>query len=147
MGKIVQFPSQDGDNERKGEGKELKTERLSQEEFMALLEPFRDGLRRLYPTQVKDILGIAGFGKRYGNEVLIMGLLLWESLKQSQPIMSTFLAVFIKDRLEKVSFLEAKNNYWDWKLMLETYQSRFNTKEMFEELQNLREQVLGGNPP
>ena len=145
MGKIVEFPSGDGGKKRKGEGRKLKAEKLTQEEFMELLEPFKEGLRRLYPSQVKDVLGVAGFGERCGNEVFVMGVLAWESLKQSSPVLSTFLALFIGGKLEKVSFLEAKNNYWGWRLMLDTYQTRFNTKEMFEELQLLREQVLGGN--
>jgi len=144
MGKIVEFPSGDG-GKKKGEGRELKTEKLTQEEFMDLLEPLKDGLRKLYPSQVKDVLGVAGFGERYGNESFVMGVLVWESLKQSEPILSTFLALFISNKLEKISFLEAKNNYWDWRLMIDTYQTRFNTKEMFEELQLLRQQVLGGN--
>ena len=146
MGKVIRFPSDGGEEERKG-GREEGARRLSQEEFLALVEPFRDGLKKLYPTQVEDILGIAGFGERNGKECFVMGVLVWQHQRQPGPIASTFLAVFVNDRLEKVSFLEAKNNYWDWRLMLDTYQTRFNTKEMFEELQRLREEVLSGNSP
>jgi len=141
MGKIVEFPSGDGKEERE-EGKELRTERLTQEEMERLVEPFKDGLRRLYPTQVRDVLGVVGFGEKRGKEVLTMGVLLWQPLKSESPVASTFIALFQNDRLEKVSFLEAKNNYWDWKVMIETYQGRFNTKEMFRELQRLREQLF-----
>ncbi len=141
MGRIVEFPSGDNRGKRKGS---LRRERLSQEEFLSLVEPFRDGLRKFYPTQVKDILGVAGFGEKLGNEIFVMGVLIWEHLRRSEPVASTFLAVFINDKLEKVSFLEAKNNYWDWNLMIETYQSKFNTKEMLRELQTLREQMFGG---
>jgi len=141
MGKIVEFPSGDGKEERE-EGKELRTERLTQEEMERLVEPFKDGLRRLYPTQVRDVLGVVGFGEKRGKEVLTMGVLLWQPLKSESPVVSTFIALFQNDRLEKVSFLEAKNNYWDWKVMIETYQGRFNTKEMFRELQRLREQLF-----
>ncbi len=141
MGKIVEFPS--GDNQRKRKG-DLERKRLSQEEFLSLVEPFRDGLRKLYPTQVKDILGIAGFGEKLGNEIFVMGVLIWEHLRRGEPVASTFMAVFVNGQLEKVSFLEARNNYWDWNLMMETYQTRFNTREMFRELQDLREQIFGG---
>ncbi len=142
MGKIVKFPSGGGEEER-----EEGARRLSKEEFIALLEPFRDGLKRLYPTQVEDILGMVGFGERNGKECFVMGVLIWQHQRQQDPVASTFLAVFVNNKLEKVSFLEAKNNYWDWKLMLDTYQTRFHTKEMFEELQKLRQEVLSGNIP
>lgn len=141
MGKIVEFPSGDGKEKKKGT-KELRTEKLTQEEMERLVEPFRDGLKRLYPTQVKDVLGMVGFGEKRGKEVLTMGVLLWQPLKSKEPVASTFIALFQNDRLEKVSFLEAKNNYWDWNIMIETYQSRFNTKEMFRELQMLRKQLF-----
>lgn len=149
MGKVIKFPSNEGGEEReegKAEGRS-GSERLTQEEFIALVEPFKEGLKRLYPTQVSDVLGVVGFGEKNGKECFVMGVLLWQHQKQPTPIASTFLAVFINDKLEKVSFLEAKNNYWDWRLMLDTYQTRFNTKDMFEELQKLREEVLSGNPP
>jgi len=145
MGRIVEFSPEGGDG-KKRKGK-LVRERLSQEEFLALIEPFRNGLRKFYPTQVKDILGMAGFGEKLGNEVLVMGILIWEHLRRTEPIASTFLAVFINEKLEKVSFLEAKNNYWDWNILIETYQTKFNTKEMLEELQALRMQMFGGENP
>ncbi|NPA41575.1 MAG: hypothetical protein GXO18_04795 [Aquificae bacterium] len=148
MGKVVKF-SPDGGEERREEkrGKEKGTESLSQEEFLNLIEPLKEGLKRLYPSQVREVLGVAGFGEKNGKECFVAGLLAWLHFKQSQPILSSFLAVFVNDRLEKISFLEAKNNYWDWKLMIDTYQTKFNTKRMFEELQKLKEQVLSGNMP
>ena len=142
MGKVIRFPSEGGEEER-----EEGTKRLTQEEFLALVGPFREGLRRLYPTQVEDVIGIVGFGEKNGKECFVMGILVWQHRSRPGPIASTFLAVFVNERLEKVSFLEAKNNYWDWKLMIETYQNRFNTKEMLEELKKLREEVLSGNLP
>ncbi len=141
MGNIIEFPFGDGK-----EGKEkLKVEKLTQEELTELIEPFRRGLKELYPTQVSDILGLVGFGEKFGNEIMVMGILLWLHLSRSEPIASTFIAYFVNKKLEKVSFLEAKNNYWDWKLMIETYQTKFNTKEMFADLQELREQILSGS--
>ncbi len=140
MGKVVNFPS-DGGEEREG------VRKLSQEEFLKLIDPLREGLRRLYPTQVRDVLGVVGFGEKNGKECFVAGLLAWAHMKQPQPVVSTFLATFIEDRLDKISFLEAKNNYWDWKLMIETYQTRFNTKALFEELQRLREELTSGNLP
>ncbi len=140
MGKVIRFPSEGGEEEREGDAR-----KLTQEEFLALVEPFREGLRRLYPTQVEDILGVVGFGEKNGKECFVMGVLVWQHRSRPGPIASTFMALFVNDKLEKVSFLEAKNNYWDWRLMIETYQTRFNTKEMFEELQRLRREVLSGN--
>ncbi len=145
MGKIVEFPSGDNREGREKEQGEFKTQRLTQREFLSLIEPLKEGLKRLYPSQVKDVLGIAGFGEKCGNEIFVVGILIWVHYKQEAPIASTFLAVFINEKLEKISFIEAKNNYWDWRLMLETYQTRFHTKEMFQELQALREQLLSGN--
>ena len=145
MGRVVKFPSDGGEEERKGGKKSTGLRRLSQEEFLELVEPFKEGLRKFYPTQVKDVLGIAGFGERNGEESFLMGVMLWQHQKQPEPILSTFLALFIGDRLEKVSFLEAKNNYWDWRLMIDTYQSRFNTRAMFEELQKLREELFNAD--
>ncbi|WP_457601684.1 hypothetical protein [Hydrogenivirga sp.] len=147
MGKVISFPSGDGGEERREEERERGAQRLTQEEFLALVEPFKEGLRKFYPTQVRDVLGVAGFGEKNGKEVFVAGILVWLHQKQPEPIASTFLAVFVNDTLEKVSFLEAKNNYWDWRLMLDTYQTRFNTRAIFEELQRLREEMFGGNSP
>ncbi len=140
MGKIVQFPF--GEEGKGKEEKENRIETLDNKDIERLYEPFKEGLKKLYPSQVKDVLGIVGFGEKNGNEVMLMGILIWEHYKQPRPIASTFIALFVNDRLEKVSFLEAKNNYWDWKLMIDMYQHRFNTKKMFEDLKRLREEFL-----
>ncbi len=146
MGKVVKFPG--SDDESKGNGEENKkqsteTHALSQEEFVSYLEPLKEGLLKLYPSQVKEVVGVAGFGEERGKEAFLMGILMWEHFNNPQPIASTFLATFIDKKLDKISFLEAKRNYHDWKLMIDTYQDRFNTKEMFEKLQELRKQFFG----
>ncbi len=145
MGKVIEFPQEDGGRER--ETKKERTDSsapLSQEEFSGLLEPLKEGLKRLYPSQVKEVLGVIGLGEKNGRECFVGGLLAWTHFKHSQPILSTFLAVFVDNQLEKISFLEAKNNYWDWELMIKTYKTRFDTENIYKELIKLREQVLKG---
>ncbi len=144
MGEIIQFPSE-GDEGRKDERKEdQRTEPLSEKDFQELLEPLKEGLKTLYPSQVKDVKGIIGLGEKRGSEKFVAGLLLWEHYKYEHPIVSSFLAVFSEDRLEKISFLEAKNNYWDWRLLIKTYKDRFHTEELLNGLLQLREQFQKG---
>ncbi len=140
MGKVVRFPGS-GDEGKKGETLEVKP--LTQEELAEYLEPMREGLKKLYPSQVEDMVGFMGFGEVRGKEAFLMGILAWKHFNSEEPIASTILATFIDKKLDKVSFLEAKRNYHDWKVMIDTYQDRFHTKEMFEELQKLRKQVFG----
>ncbi len=141
MGKVVGFPG--AGKEPEGEEK-LQTRQLTKEEVVELMPPLREGLLKLYPSQVQEVLQVMGFGEVRGEEVFMMGILVWKHFKNPEPIASTFLATFLGKRLDKISFLEAKRNYHDWKLMIDTYQDRFNTKEMFEKLQELRKQVFGG---
>ncbi|GAB6066192.1 hypothetical protein JCM9492_12840 [Aquifex pyrophilus] len=134
MGKIVEFPF--GDEPKKEERKGPQP--LTEKDFEELLKPFSEGLKKLYPSQVKEVKGVIGLGEKNGNEKFVAGLLIWESYKHPYPIVSSFIAVFKNNNLEKVSFLEAKNNYWDWKLLLKTYKDRFNTEEIFKGLQELK---------
>ncbi len=144
MGKVIKFTPGGGDDNEK---EKVETRALSQEEFLELVEPLREGLKKLYPSQVKDITGVVGLGEKRGKEYFVVGLLAWLHFKEPQPILSTFVAVFIDKRLEKISFLEAKNNYWDWKVMVESYKGRFNTEAMLEEIQKIKKRMLEGNPP
>jgi len=141
MGKVIRFVPDDGDEDK---NTEPETRALSEKEFLELVEPLKEGLRRLYPSQVKDIAGVVGLGERRGKEYFVAGLLAWLHFKHPQPILSTFVAVFIDKKLEKISFLEAKNNYWDWKVMVESYKGRFNTETMLEEVQRIKRQILEG---
>ena len=143
MGKVVKFPL--GDEEGKGDTEEeLKTEPLSEEDFQELIEPLREGLRSLYPSQVKDVNGFIGLGEKRGKERFVGGILFWEHYKYEHPLVSSFLAVFNGNRLEKISFLEAKNNYWDWKLLVKTYRDKFHTEDILNGLLQLREKLQKG---
>lgn len=148
MGKVIQFPF--GDEEKKGEKKEelkeeeLKTEPLSEEDFKELVEPLKEGLRTLYPSQVKDVHGFIGLGEKRGKEKFVAGLLFWEHYKYQHPLVSSFLAVFNGDKLEKISFLEAKNNYWDWRLLVKTYKDKFHTEELLNGLIQLKDKFQKG---
>jgi len=145
MGKVIQFPfGKNPEGEKKEKGKDKETETLNEKDFQELIEPFREGLRTLYPSQVKDVKGIIGLGEKYGDEKFVVGLLVWEHLKYDYPLVSSFVAVFKGNRLEKISFLEAKNNYWDWKLLVKTYKDRFNTEELIKGLFQLKEKFSRG---
>ncbi len=135
MGKVVKFPGSSDE----------ETRPLSREEVEGLIEPLKEGLKRLYPTQVSDVLGVIGLGERKGAEVLMAGFLLWEGPKTGGPALSTFLALFINERLEKISFLEAKKNYWDWDLMVKTNRGKFHVDEMLKTLSEIREKMGWGS--
>ncbi|WP_461829649.1 hypothetical protein [Aquifex sp.] len=148
MGKVIQFPFGDeGENKEKKEEfkeEELKTEPLSEEDFQELVEPLKEGLKTLYPSQVKEVHGFIGLGEKRGKEKFVAGLLFWEHYKYQHPLVSSFLAVFNGDKLEKISFLEAKNNYWDWKLLVKTYKDRFHTEELLNGLIQLKDKFQKG---
>ncbi len=148
MGKVIQFPSGDeGENREKREElkeEKLKTEPLSEEDLKELVEPLKEGLRTLYPSQVKDVHGFIGLGEKRGKEKFVAGLLLWEHYKYQYPLVSSFLAVFNGDKLEKISFLEAKNNYWDWKLLVKAYKDKFHTEELLNGLIQLKDKFQKG---
>ena len=141
MGKVVEFPFGKEPEEKK---ETKKTEPLSEKEFEELVEPLREGLKTLYPSQVKDVQGFIGLGEKCGNEKFVVGLLIWEHYKYDYPLVSSFVAVFKDNNLEKISFLEAKNNYWDWKLMVKTYKDRFHTEELLNGLIQLKEKFSKG---
>jgi hypothetical protein len=46
-------------------------------------------------------------------------------------------AYFEKGELKKISFLEAKNNYWDWRTMLKVHKGEFHTEELFNRFMEL----------
>ncbi len=141
MGKIVEFPFGD-EPEKKEKEKGNNPQPLNEKDFEELIKPFTEGLKKLYPSQVKEVKGIVGLGEKNGSEKFVAGLLIWESFKYPHPVVSSFIAVFKNNILEKISFLEAKNNYWDWKLLLKTYKDRFNTDEIFKGLQELKKNFL-----
>jgi len=130
MGKVVNFPFGEEPSEERRE--------LTEEEMADLLEGMKEGLKRLYPSQVKEVYGFVGVGQRSGKESFVGGLLFWESAKGGSAV-STFLALFRDGELEKISFLEAKKNYWDWDLMVKTHGDRFDTKKIEKEVMELRE--------
>jgi len=138
MGKIIKL----FDNEEPEKEEEAKP--LSQEEVRELIEPLGRRLKELYPSQVKEVLGLIGFGEKCGDEVFMAGILIWQHFKYEQPIASSFLAVFNKKELEKISFLEAKNNYWDWKLMVKIYKDKFHTEDILKGLYQLKEKFSKG---
>jgi len=143
MGKVIQFPFGE-EPERKEKREEIKTEHLTEEDFNKVIEVFKKDLKALYPSQVKDVLGVIGLGEKYGDEKFVAGLLMWEHYKHNHPLVSSFVAVLKGDKLEKISFLEAKNNYWDWKLMVKTYKDKFHTEELMKGLFELKERFQKG---
>jgi len=138
MGEIVQFPSPEG-----GKEEEKKTEPLSQEEFSKLIN-LSEGLKRLYPSQVKEVKGVIGTGEKHGREKFVVGLLVWEHYKYPSPLLSSFVALFRDDELEKISFLEAKNNYWDWRTLVKTHKDKFHTEELLSYLVQLKDKFTRG---
>jgi len=142
MGKVIQFPL--GEEPEKEKREDQKTELLTEEDFNQVVEVFKKDLKALYPSQVKDVLGVIGLGEKYGDEKFVVGLLMWEHYKQNYPLVSSFVAVLKGDKLEKISFLEAKRNYWDWKLMVKTYKDKFHTEELLKGLFELKEKFQKG---
>ncbi|NPB05978.1 MAG: hypothetical protein GXO03_00065 [Aquificae bacterium] len=116
---------------------------LTEEELKELLKPLEEGLLRLYPSQVKAVNGLAAVGQVSGDEKLLGGLLFWES-KKGGPAVSTFIALFKNDRLEKISFYEAKRNYWDWEVTVKSLKERFDAEEVEKAALALRERFFGG---
>ena len=114
-----------------------KAQPLEQEDFEQLFQPFREGLKRLYPSQVEEVLGFTGLGEKNGEKAFMVGVVVWKRYGTSQPYTSTFVALFEKGELKKVSFLEAKNNYWDWRTMLKLHKGEFHTEEIFNRFTEL----------
>ena len=140
MAKIIKFnPEGKKPNKKKEEERETKllkgsvekAEPLTEEDFQKLFEPFREGLKRLYPSQVEEVLGFTGLGEKNGNKAFVVGMVIWKRYEVEQPYTSTFVALFENNELKKVSFLEAKNNYWDWRTMLKIHKGEFHTEELF----------------
>jgi hypothetical protein len=162
MAKIIKFPQKGKEPEEnkpqkvleeKEKTKEVKPLKLSskrekaqpltEEDIKNLFEPFKEGLKRLYPSQVEDVLGFYGLGEKNEDKVFLVGVVIWKRYGVEQPYTSTFVAIFEKGELTKISFLEAKKNYWDWKTLLKTYKSYFHTEEIFNRFQEiLRGQFL-----
>ena len=139
MAKVIKW-NPEGDKNRdkpQKEGKEKKPQPLTEEDFKRLFEPFKEGLKKLYPSQVEDVLGFYGMGEKSGNRDFLVGIVLWKRYGVEQPYSSTFVAIFEDNKLQKVSFLEAKNNYWDWRVMLKTYKKEFHTEEIFNRFMEL----------
>jgi len=104
---------------------------LTEEDFKNLFEPLKEGLKRLYPSQVEDVLGFYGLGEKNGNKAFVVGVVIWKRYGVEQPYVSTMVGLFENNELKKVSFLEAKNNYWDWRTMLKVHKGEFHTEEIF----------------
>jgi hypothetical protein len=104
---------------------------LTEEDFKNLFEPLREGLKKLYPSQVEDVLGFYGLGEKNGNKTFVVGAVIWKRYGVKQPYASTMVALFENNELKKVSFLEAKNNYWDWKTLIKVHKGEFHTEEIF----------------
>jgi hypothetical protein len=104
---------------------------LTEEDYQKLFEPFKEGLKRLYPSQVEDVLGYTALGEKNGENAFMVGRVIWKRYGVEQPYLSTFVAYFEKGELKKISFLEAKNNYWDWRTMLKLHKGEFHTEEIF----------------
>ena len=110
---------------------------LTEEDFQKLFEALKEGLKRLYPSQVEDVLGFFGLGEKNGDKAFVVGVVSWKRYGVEQPYMSTMVGIFENNRLEKVSFLEAKNNYWDWEVLLKTHKKEFHTEELFNRFMEL----------
>ncbi|MEO2153139.1 MAG: hypothetical protein ABGX24_01800 [Aquificota bacterium] len=115
---------------------------LTEEEFNQLLEPFKEGLKKLYPSQVEDVYGVFGVGEKNGNKVFMVGAVIWKHYGVPQPYTSTFVALFENNQLQKISFLEAKRNYWDWRTLIKMHKHEFHTEELFNYFQQLKEQII-----
>ena len=114
-----------------------KAEPLTQEDFEKLFQPLREGLKRLYPSQVEDVLGFTGMGEKNGDKAFVVALVVWKRYGVEHPYTSTAVMLFEKGELKKVSFLEAKNNYWDWRTMLKIHKGEFHTEEIFNRFMEL----------
>ena len=139
MAKVIKW-NPEGDqsgNQPQREEKESKLQPLTEEDFKRLFEPLREGLKKLYPSQVEDVLGFFGLGEKNGNKDFLVGIVTWKRYGVELPYNSTFVAIFEDNKLQKVSFLEAKNNYWDWKILLKTYKKYFHTEEIFNRFMEL----------
>ncbi len=110
---------------------------LTEEDFKKIFEALKEGLKKFYPSQVEDVLGFFGLGEKNGNKAFVVGVVSWKRYGVDQPYMSTLVGIFENDNLEKVSFLEAKNNYWDWKILLKTHKKEFHTEEIFNRFMEL----------
>jgi len=67
MGKVIQFPL--GEEPEKEKREDQKTELLTEEDFNQVVEVFKKDLKALYPSQVKDVLGVIGLGEKYGGQL------------------------------------------------------------------------------
>ena len=121
MAKIIKFPKEPNKKSKEvskepsknpEETKEKETiksaQPLTQEDIEKLFTPLREGLKKLYPSQVEEVLGVLGMGEKNGDKVFMVGILHWKRFGVEHPYTSTFVAIFEKDKLEKISFLEAK---------------------------------------
>ncbi|HIP98336.1 MAG TPA: hypothetical protein EYH48_01280 [Aquifex aeolicus] len=139
MAKVIKWDPEGDKNKSKAqkEEKEKKPQPLTEEDFKRLFKSLKEGLKSLYPSQVEDVLGFYGMGEKNGNRDFLVGIVLWKRYGVEQPYSSTFVALFENSKLQKISFLEAKNNYWDWRVMLQTYKKEFHTEEIFNRFMEL----------
>ena len=133
----ISTKSEKGDGGVFLKSKREQAEPLTHEDYEKLLEPFKEGLKRLYPSQVEDVLGYVALGEKNGENAFMVGRVFWKRYGVEQPYLSTFVAYFEKGELKKISFLEAKNNYWDWKTMLKVHKGEFHTEEIFNRFMEL----------
>jgi hypothetical protein len=104
---------------------------LTEDDLKGIFEALREGLKRLYPSQVEDVLGFYGLGEKNGNKAFVVGAVVWKRYGVEQPYASTMVGVFENNELKKVFFLEAKNNYWDWRTLIKVHKGEFHTEEIF----------------
>ena len=137
MGKVVSFG---GSPQPKDEN--LKP--LTEEDIKALFDPLKEGLFKLYPSQMGSVDGIVAVGEAKDSRKVLVGLLFWTNKKTGMRSLSTFIAFFLNDKLEKISFLEAKNNYWDWDIAVKTLKPDFHIEEMVSEILRVKKEFTGG---
>jgi len=135
--KTIKLPAKGGEKKSPLKGTLENAKPLTQEDFDKLFEALRDGLKRLYPSQVEEVLGFTGLGEKNGNRAFAVGLVVWKRYGVEHPYTSTAVLLFENNELKKVSFLEAKNNYWDWRTMIKLHKGEFHTEEIFNRFMEL----------
>ncbi len=135
--KTIKVPAKGGEKKSPLKGTLENAKPLTQEDFDKLFEALREGLKRLYPSQVEEVLGFTGLGEKNGNKAFAVGLVIWKRYGVEQLYTSTAVLLFENNKLKKVSFLEAKNNYWDWRTMIKLHKGEFHTEEIFNRFMEL----------
>ncbi len=113
MGKVISFGHNDDFNEEEKEDIKEEQNEPSQD-LPTFLKDLREYILGYYPNTINDILGFSGFLKN-DNPYVFVGYVVWQDKRGNYS--TTPLIAMFRNQDRRFSFLNAKNHYFDPKVL------------------------------